>query len=69
MRQHLDAPPPPITRTDVPPELANLVTHLLAKDPADRPSSAAEVAGCSHRPVTTQVLAFTPPARRKMCSA
>src|SRR5689334_25354535 len=30
MRQHLDAPPPPITRTDVPAELAVLVTHLLA---------------------------------------
>ena len=62
MRQHLDAPPPPITRIDVPPELANLVTHLLAKSPADRPSSAAEVAELLTAHSTTQVLAFTPPA-------
>jgi len=43
MRQHLDTPPPPIQRTDVPKELAGLVIHLLAKDPADRPKSATEV--------------------------
>ena len=62
MRQHLDAPPPPITRTDVPPELSNLVTHLLAKNPADRPSSAADVAALLAPANQTQVLAFTPPA-------
>ena len=62
MRQHLDAPPPPVTRTDVPPELANLVTHLLAKDPADRPSSAADVARLLTPSAQTQVLAFTPAA-------
>jgi serine/threonine protein kinase len=62
MRQHLDAPPPPVTRTDVPPELANLITHLLAKEPADRPSSAAEVDRLLTPSAQTQVLAFTPAA-------
>lgn len=62
MRQHLDTPPPPITRTDVPSELANLVAHLLAKDPADRPSSAAEVDRLLTTSANTQVLAFTPSA-------
>jgi eukaryotic-like serine/threonine-protein kinase len=58
MRQHLDAPPPPITRTDVPAELANLVTHLLAKDPAARPSSAEEVTALLSTPANTQVLSL-----------
>ena len=62
MRQHLDVPPPPVTRTDVPPELSNLVTHLLAKNPADRPSSAADVAALLSPANQTQVLAFTAPA-------
>jgi serine/threonine-protein kinase len=62
MRQHLDVPPPPITRTDVPAELANLVTHLLAKDPSARPSSAGEVAALLNTPANTQVLAMQPPA-------
>jgi eukaryotic-like serine/threonine-protein kinase len=62
MRQHLDVPPPPVTRADVPAELANLVTHLLAKDPADRPSSEADVAALLAPANQTQVLAFTPPA-------
>lgn len=62
MRQHLEAPPPAITRTDVPPELTNLVTRLLAKNPADRPSSAADVAALLTPANQTQVLAFTPPA-------
>jgi serine/threonine-protein kinase len=62
MRQHLDAPPPPITRTDVPPELAGLVTHLLAKNPADRPSSVDEVTALLTAQNATQVLAFTTPA-------
>ncbi|TDW19341.1 serine/threonine-protein kinase [Kribbella kalugense] len=61
MRQHLDVPPPPVTRTDVPQELANLVTHLLAKDPADRPTSAADVTALLTPANQTQVLAFTPP--------
>jgi serine/threonine-protein kinase len=62
MGQHLDVPPPPITRTDVPAELAGLVTHLLAKDPAARPSSAGEVAALLAATNQTQVLAYTPPA-------
>ena len=62
MRQHLDAPPPPIMRTDVPPELGDLITHLLAKDPADRPSSSGEVVELLTASSRTQVLAFTPPA-------
>ena len=62
MRQHLDVPPPPITRTDVPAELAGLVTHLLAKDPAARPSSEADVTALLSPANQTQVLAYTPPA-------
>jgi serine/threonine-protein kinase len=60
MRQHLDTPPPQITRPDVPAELANLVTRLLAKNPADRPSSAEEVAALLSTPANTQVLAMEP---------
>jgi serine/threonine-protein kinase len=60
MRQHLDAPPPQITRPDVPAELANLVTRLLAKNPADRPSSAEQVAALLSTPANTQVLAMEP---------
>jgi serine/threonine-protein kinase len=63
MRQHLDAPPPPVTRTDVSPQLANLIIHLLAKDPADRPSSAKGVSDLLTEPPmqdSTQVLPFLP---------
>jgi eukaryotic-like serine/threonine-protein kinase len=65
MRQHLETPPPPILRTDVPAELAGLVTHLLAKDPAARPSSAAQVSALlTPSPVhnATQVLSLPAPA-------
>lgn len=44
--KHLQEPPPPIRaeRPDVPPEAEALIAQLLAKEAADRPSSAAEVA-------------------------
>ncbi|MEU4194718.1 serine/threonine-protein kinase [Kribbella sp. NPDC026611] len=58
MRQHLDVPPAPIARTDVPAELPNLVSALLAKDPADRPTSAAAVAALLAKP--TSALVATP---------
>ncbi|MGW7685267.1 serine/threonine-protein kinase [Kribbella sp. NPDC054772] len=60
MRQHLETPPPPVVRTDVPEELANLVTHLLAKNPADRPSSAAAVTALLTPANQTQVLSYSP---------
>lgn len=45
--RHLSSPPPVISDSgvDVPGDLQNLVTALLAKRPDDRPSSAAEVYG------------------------
>ncbi len=60
-------PRPPVTRTDVSPQLANLVIHLLAKDPADRPSSAAEVSDLLTAPPvqdSTEVLPL-PPSRSR----
>lgn len=46
MRQHLtvDPVPPSQRRAGIPPELDRLVLALLAKNPADRPSSAEDVA-------------------------
>jgi aminoglycoside phosphotransferase (APT) family kinase protein/glucose/arabinose dehydrogenase len=46
MRQHLTLPPAPPSqrRPGIPPELDALVLALLAKDPADRPASAEDVA-------------------------
>lgn len=40
--QHLHEKPPPLTehRADLPSAFADLIMHLLAKDPADRPSAA-----------------------------
>lgn len=45
MRQHVDEAPPELRslRGDVPADLAELVTELLAKDPAKRPADAGEV--------------------------
>jgi serine/threonine protein kinase len=41
-------PPPPLEPLGTPPALADLVGRLLAKDPADRPASAAEVVTALH---------------------
>jgi serine/threonine-protein kinase len=64
MRQHLDAAPHPIDRADVEPALANLVLQLLAKDQADRPSSAADVTALLTEAPNTQVLPFLPAAEQ-----
>ncbi len=64
MGQHLDAAPEPISRADVEPGLANLVLQLLAKAPADRPTSAADVTALLTAAPSTQVLPFLPAAER-----
>jgi serine/threonine protein kinase len=64
LRQHLEAPVPPVRRTDEVPGLAGLVEQMLAKDPAQRPSSSAAVlaqlSGQAETPVSnaTQLLPF-----------
>ncbi|WP_319460590.1 serine/threonine-protein kinase [Micromonospora sp. RTP1Z1] len=47
LHQHVNEPPPPLRtrRPDVPVDLDALVSELLAKDPADRPTDAAAVRG------------------------
>jgi serine/threonine-protein kinase len=44
--KHASKPPKPLSehRTDLPEELGELVLRCLAKDPADRPGSASELA-------------------------
>jgi serine/threonine protein kinase len=47
MVQHANAPPPaPSSRSkhDIPEELDNIILSCLAKDPADRPATALELA-------------------------
>lgn len=70
MRQHLTVEPAPPSRhrPDVPAELDRLVLWLLAKDPADRPGSAEDVAErlralASGRPVPSpeQAPSWSPP--------
>ena len=67
MRQHLEAAPAPVRRADAPAGLSEVVMRLLAKDPAARPSSAADVVGLLERPPVassvddgTQVLSILP---------
>ncbi len=43
LQQAVEDPPPPITRHDVPPALADLVASMLAKSPADRPQTMTDV--------------------------
>jgi serine/threonine-protein kinase len=45
LHRHCTEPPVPVgeRRADVPPALAELTAHLLAKEPADRPTDAADV--------------------------
>ncbi len=65
MRQQLGSDPEPINCADVDPALANLVLQLLAKNPVDRPSSAAEVMALLTAPPVdnkTQVLPLPPTA-------
>ncbi|MFB7650801.1 MULTISPECIES: protein kinase [unclassified Streptomyces] len=49
-RKHLETEPTPlgVIRTEIPSELIRLVGRLLAKDPADRPATAAEVRDALH---------------------
>jgi serine/threonine-protein kinase len=65
MRQQIGSDPEPINRADVDPALANLILQLLKKNPADRPSSAAEVMALLTAPPAdnkTQVLPLPPTA-------
>ncbi|MFB6723966.1 serine/threonine-protein kinase [Kribbella sp. NPDC056345] len=62
MRQHLESQPAPIMRNDVTPALAALVMRLLAKNPADRPASAADVTALLNSTAhnETQAIALPP---------
>lgn len=68
MHQHLDAIPAPVRHTDTIPGLADLVMHLLSKEPTNRPSSAAAIRSYLTSPAiplqaagsSTQVLPLLP---------
>jgi len=53
MSRIVDVTPQPLTRTDVPRQLAELLTTLLHHDPGARPPDAAEIAGWFARAVDT----------------
>lgn len=65
IHQHLNTAPPPLTRArpQVPAELEDLVLSLLAKDPADRPVSGAQV-GAALRALEIAPLPQAPAPRR-----
>jgi hypothetical protein len=44
MRQHVEVPPPPLKEKKIPKKIARLVMATLAKNPDERPASAASVA-------------------------
>ena len=60
---HLSQAPRPITelRADIPPSLADLVMRCLAKDPADRPQAAAEIARALEHVTTSGNIASMSP--------
>ncbi|MEV6281666.1 serine/threonine-protein kinase [Kribbella sp. NPDC051770] len=60
LRQHLEAPIPEVRPTEEVPGLAALVERMLAKNPAQRPSSSADVLALLNGQVSnsTQVLPF-----------
>jgi serine/threonine-protein kinase len=62
LHQHLHQPPVPLRslRADVPPELDQLAGELLAKDPGDRPATAALV---QQQLETIQAVLTVPPTR------
>jgi len=54
--------PEPLSKSvrDLPPELDELITRLLAKEPVDRPASAGEVAGTLERMAAERGLTWSP---------
>ncbi|MDB5100042.1 MAG: serine/threonine protein kinase, partial [Cyanobacteria bacterium RYN_339] len=52
LRAHLEQQPPPLRTAGVSPELAGLITCLLAKDPNDRPAHVGEVLAALGLPPT-----------------
>jgi serine/threonine protein kinase len=70
MKAHVEAPVPPIgeTRPDVPGRLASAVKRMLAKDPAGRFASPADVAMAVQPFAIGAELAGLTSARRRACS-
>ncbi|MFJ5220956.1 protein kinase [Streptomyces sp. NPDC088354] len=64
VNQHLNEQPAPLSgpRPDAPPELDKIVAQLLAKDPAERPASAADVWERLHE-IDERYFGENPPSR------